>query len=86
MIKFYLLPGVRNRKFYLMPNDSYEKFHLASKGNIVVMKVIHQGFTQVKNAHIKIDCLIKVKLCLLHVNSNEVFIEDRTMINIWLGC
>ena len=30
--------------------------------NIVVMKVIHQGFTQVKNAHTKIDRLIKVAL------------------------
>ena len=50
------------------------------------MKVVHQGFAQVKNAHTKIDWLIKVKLCLLHVNGNEVFIEDRTMIKVWLGC
>ena len=41
------------------------------------MKVTHQRFTQVNNAHTKIDRLIKVKLCLLHVNDNEVFIEDR---------
>ena len=41
------------------------------------MKVIHLGFTQVKNTHTKIDWLIKVKLCLLHVNGNEIFIEDR---------
>ena len=41
------------------------------------MKDINQGFTQVENAHDKIDWLIKVKLCLLHVNGNEVFIKDR---------
>ena len=49
------------------------------------MKVIHQGFTQVRNAHTKIDWLIKVKLCLLHVNGNEVFIEDCTTIIVWLA-
>ena len=54
--------------------------------NIVVMKVIHQGLTQVKNAHTKIDWFIEVKLCLLHVNGNEVFIEDRTTNIVWLGC
>ena len=54
--------------------------------NIVVMKVIHQGFTQVKDAHTKIDWLIKVKLCLLHVKGNVVVIEDRTTIIVWLGC
>ena len=43
MVKFYLAPGVRNRKFYLAPgmrndkiylapNDSFEKFYLAVKG------------------------------------------------------
>ena len=48
--------------------------------------LIHQGFTQVENAHTKIDWLIKVKLCLLHVNCNEVFIEDRTTIKVCLGC
>ena len=32
--------------------------------NIVVMKVIHQGFTQVKNAHTKTDWLTKANLCL----------------------
>ena len=53
---------------------------------IVVMKVVHQGFTEVKNAHAKIDWLIKVKRCLLHVNGNEVFIKDRTTIIDWLGC
>ena len=52
--------------------------------NIVVTKVIHHGFTEVKNAHNKIDWLIKVKLCLLHVNGNEVFIEDRTTIIVGL--
>ena len=52
--------------------------------NIVVMKVILIGFTQVKNAHTKIDWLIKVKLSFLHVNGNEVFIEDRTAIIVWL--
>ena len=50
------------------------------------MKIIHQEFTQVENAHTKIDLLIKVKLCLLRMNSNEVFIEDRTIIIVWLGC
>ena len=50
------------------------------------MKVIHQGFTQVKKADTKIDWFIKVKLCLLHVNGNEVFIRDRTTIIVWLGC
>ena len=54
--------------------------------NIVVMKVIHHGFSQVKNAHTKIDWLIKVKLCLLHVNGNAVFIEDRAKIIVWPGC
>ena len=49
------------------------------------MKVVHQGFTQVKNAHTKIDRLITVKRCLLHVNGNEVFIEDRQTIIVWLG-
>ena len=43
MVKFYLAPGVRNRKFYLAPgmkngkiylapNDNFEKFNLAVKG------------------------------------------------------
>ena len=50
------------------------------------MKVIHQGFTKAKNAHAKIGWLIKIKLCLLHVNGNEVFIEDRTANIVWLGC
>ena len=50
------------------------------------MKVIHQGFIQVTNAHTKIDWLIKVKLCLLHVNGNELFIDDRTTIIVCLGC
>ena len=49
------------------------------------MSVVHQGFTQVKNAYTKIDWFIKVKLCL-HVNGNEVFIEDRTTIIVWPGC
>ena len=53
--------------------------------NIVVMKVIDQGFTQVKIAH-TIDRLITVKLCLLRMKSNEVFIKDRTAIIVWLGC
>ena len=48
--------------------------------NIVVMTVIHQGFTQVKNTHTKIEWLTKVKLSSLPVNGNEVFIEDRTTI------
>ena len=50
------------------------------------MKVLHHGFNQVKNAHTKIDRLIKVKLCILHMNSNDVFIEDRTSIIVWHGC
>ena len=50
------------------------------------MNDIHQGFTQVKNAHTKIDWLIKVKHCLVHVNGNEVFIDDRTAIIVWLPC
>ena len=50
------------------------------------MKVIHQGFTQVKNAHTMLDWLNKVKFCLLHVNGTEVFIEDRTAIIVWLRC
>ena len=49
------------------------------------MKVVHQGFTQVENAHTKIDWLIKVKLCLLRVNGNKVFIEDRTTIKVCLS-
>ena len=32
--KFYLAPGMRNGKIYLAPNDSYEKFYLAVKGLI----------------------------------------------------
>ena len=47
------------------------------------MEVIYQGFTQVKNAHTKIDWLTKIKLCLLHVNGDEVFIKDRTTIIVW---
>ena len=54
--------------------------------NIRVMKVIHQGFTQVKNTHTKINWFINVKLCLLHVNDNEVFNKDCTTIKVWLGC
>ena len=50
------------------------------------MKVIHQGYTQVKNAHNKIDWLIKVKLCLPHMNGNEVFIEDLVANIAWLSC
>ena len=45
-VKFYLIPGVRNRKFYLalgmrnekiylVPNDSYEKLYFAVKGLII---------------------------------------------------
>ena len=45
-VKFYLAPGVRNRKFYLAPgmrngkidlapNDSFDKFYLAVKGLII---------------------------------------------------
>ena len=30
--KCYLAPGMRNGKIYLAPNDSYEKFYLAFKG------------------------------------------------------
>ena len=30
--KFYLAPGMRNGKIYLAPNDSFEKFYLAVKG------------------------------------------------------
>ena len=30
--KFYLAPGMRNGKIYLAPNDSYEKIYLAVKG------------------------------------------------------
>ena len=49
------------------------------------MKVVHQGFTQVKNAHTRIDWIIKVKLCLLRMNGNEVFIEDRAANSLaWL--
>ena len=78
---------MRNGKIYLAPNDSFEKFLPGSQRvNIVVMKVIHQGFTQVKNAHTTINWLIKVKLCPLNVNGNEVFIKDRTTIIVWLGC
>ena len=29
--KFYLAPGMRNEKIYLAPNDSFEKFYLAVK-------------------------------------------------------
>ena len=43
--------------------------------NIVVLKVVRHGFTQVKKAHTKLDWLIKVKLCLLHVNGNEIFVQ-----------
>ena len=50
------------------------------------MKVIHQGFTDVKNAHTKIDLFIKVKCCLLHGNGDEVFIEDRASIKVCIGC
>ena len=50
------------------------------------MKVIHQGFTQVKNAHTKIDWFIKVKLCPLHVNGNDALIEDCATDIVWLGC
>ena len=50
------------------------------------MKVIHEGFTQVKNAHTKIDWFNKIKLCLLHVNGDEIFIEDRTTIIAYIGC
>ena len=30
--KLYLAPGMRNGKIYLAPNDSFEKFYLAVKG------------------------------------------------------
>ena len=30
--KFYLVPGVRNGKIYLVPDDSYETFYLTVKG------------------------------------------------------
>ena len=30
--KLYLVPGVRNGKIYLVPNDSYKKIYLAVKG------------------------------------------------------
>ena len=30
--KLYLAPGMRNEKIYLVPNDNYEKFYLAVKG------------------------------------------------------
>ena len=49
------------------------------------MKVVDQGFAQVENAHSNIDWLIDAKRCLLLVNGNEVFIEDRTTIIAWLG-
>ena len=32
--KFYLAPGMRNGKIYLAPNNSFEKFCLAVKGLI----------------------------------------------------
>ena len=54
--------------------------------NIVDMKVIHQGFTQIRNVHTKTDWLIKVKLCLPHVNGSEVFIEYRAANIVWIGC
>ena len=54
--------------------------------NIVVMKVIHEAFTQVKDAHTNIDLFIKVKLCPLHMNGNEVFTEDRATNIVWLRC
>ena len=49
------------------------------------MKVVHQQFTEVENVHTRIAWLIKVKLCLLHVNGNKVFIEDRTTIIVSLA-
>ena len=30
--KFYLAPGMRNGKIYLAPNESFKKFYLAVKG------------------------------------------------------
>ena len=38
------------------------------------------------NSRWMIDWLIKIKLCLLHVNGDEIFIEDRTTIIVWLVC
>ena len=40
MVKFYLVPGVRNRKFYLVPNDSYEKKILAVKRLRMVTMIV----------------------------------------------
>ena len=59
-VKFYLAPGVRNRKFYLAPgmrngkidlapNDSFEKFCLAVKGLII--------------GSAKLFCVVLIPLC-----------------------
>lgn len=52
----------------------------------VVVKVVHQRFANIEDAHCAIDRLIECQLRSLHVNFNEIFIEYGQLLEVWFSC
>ena len=52
----------------------------------VVVKVVHQRFADIEDAHCAIDRLIECQLRSLHVNFNEIFIEYGQLLEVWFSC
>ena len=89
-VKFYLVPGVRNRKFYLapgmrngqiylVPNDSYEKFYLAVKGLRDVKLCIH-----IKRSAMQYDTLYSEStICKTKYSKGNVKLFSVIFLNIW---
>ena len=64
-VKFYLVPGVRNRKIYLVPNDSYETIYLAVKELISISDRAGRGGKRPEPS-IEIRVCILGNICIFH--------------------
>lgn len=52
----------------------------------VVVKVVHQRFADIEDAHSATDRFIECQLRSLHVDFNEILIEYGQLLEVWFSC
>ena len=54
--------------------------------DLVVVKVVHQRFANIEDAHSEVERLIEYQLPSLHVDFSDIFIEYGPSLEVWFCC
>ena len=54
--------------------------------DLVVVKVVHQRFANIEDAHTAIERLIEYQLRSLHMDFSDIFIEYSQWLKVWFCC